>query len=479
MTPEPEFRQLPPPPNGRKARFDQLYSELALHKAALRVYTKPLFAWRKALTRSHDGQTLYDFARHTPQNLDRLHRQLRSHEFRFRDGLALHRNFNGRERTLHIYPWEERMVDMLLYQMLGRYFHSAFRPCSFAYRHRGFGVDPCQHQLRSVLQSTAGPLYFIKRDVRQFFPSIPHEKLLSLLTDWIEEDDYLYRLLVERVRFAYLRDGQAQIAERGVPFGTAAACFLANVYLTPLDLSLETLKDAHTFRYADDILVVSASREAACKASALLDKGFEQLGLESKDSHHRNFGFRTGADPDFPERPSFRHLGLEFRANGSVGLSRDKARKIRNLFRYAFRRHRRRFRQRQSPETRAHLAVDISRDLIENGVRSVAIIDYYLKHVDDEHQLKLLDRWLAEEILAIAFQSGHRKGHFRSIPFKTLREMGLPSLRHRHRLLRNGNLHSSFFTWRQEKLFEQEKPQSPSRTSGFSPELEAAVLTDS
>ena len=44
-----------PCPTIKKAAFRSLYSELALHKAALKIYTKPLFFWRKALQRSHSG----------------------------------------------------------------------------------------------------------------------------------------------------------------------------------------------------------------------------------------------------------------------------------------------------------------------------------------------------------------------------------------------------------------------------------------
>jgi len=42
------------PQGRRRARFDQLYSQLELYKALVRTYTKRLFSWRKALSRSHD-----------------------------------------------------------------------------------------------------------------------------------------------------------------------------------------------------------------------------------------------------------------------------------------------------------------------------------------------------------------------------------------------------------------------------------------
>jgi hypothetical protein len=57
-------------------RWSEIYNESELYKAAVRLYTKPLFAWRKALGVSTDERTLYDFARHGLRHLDVLHKGL-------------------------------------------------------------------------------------------------------------------------------------------------------------------------------------------------------------------------------------------------------------------------------------------------------------------------------------------------------------------------------------------------------------------
>jgi hypothetical protein len=112
-------------------------------------------------------------------------------------------------------------------------------------------------------------------------------------------------------------------------------------------------------------------------------------------------------------------------------------------------------------------------------VRNVAILDYYLKHLNDEKQLRLLDRWLAEEMLACIF-GGHRKSHFRRIGFDELRRMGLPSLRHRRRLILRGRIESPFFIWQREKVTRAFRGtvarlcRSAERTA-FSPVPEAAA----
>ena len=466
------------PAHRPQATFQSLYSELELHRAALRVYTKPLFAWRKALSRSHDGRTLYDFARHTPQNLAYLHSALAKGAFQFREGLAVHFNFNGKHRTIYLYPWEERIVDVLLYQMLNRRFHSVFSSDSYAYRYRGFGVDVCQHRIARWLGGLGGPVYFFKRDVSSYFPSVDHEILLGALRQWVRPDDYLFELLEQRVRFRALVGDHVETASRGIPFGTAIACFFANLYLTPLDREMARHPGLAYFRYADDVLAFSPHRDEAVAAMHRCEATLRGLKLDSKPSQHRDFRFGPDGDDElFEHAEKFRHLGLEFRGDGSIGLSRDKQRKIRNRFRFAFRRVKRKLARLTDPIGRAQLAIGIARQVVEEGLRSVAIIDYYLKHVDDEEQLRVLDRWLAEEVLALAFRNGHRKGNFRRLSFEQMRRMGLPSLRHRRRLLRHGHIQSSFFTLRTERLIELERKRlSGPRTP--TPRVESATPKD-
>ncbi|MCP4192280.1 MAG: hypothetical protein GY768_16840 [Planctomycetaceae bacterium] len=474
----------------RKATFASIYSEVDLYRAALKTYTKPLFRWRAALSRSHDGGTLYDFARSGHRNLNRVHRRLVDRSFQAREGIARKYHFNNKERTIYIFPWEERIVDQMLFQTLNRYFHSAISKHSYAYRHCGFGIDACQHRTARELKKLSKPCYFTKRDITGFFQSIDHTILLEALKSWIEPDDYLYQLLAQRVKFRFrTEDNESICAQMGVPFGTSIACFLANLYLLPLDRSMEQFEQLTYSRYADDVLQFSPSRNTAIKARDRLHEVLVELKLKSKLSHQLDFSFRStphngrptnsneAVESEFPDRVDFRHLGLEFRRDNSIGLSRDKLRKIRNLFRFALRRSKHKFeRIGHQPEQRAEHAIAVCRRVIGDGLRSVAIIDYYLKHVDDEKQLRLLDRWLAEEVLSQAFQNGHRKGNFRKLPFSKLREMGLPSLRHRRRLLNHGHLKASFFVLRTRWLIEQERGRLPSRKA-FSPCLEAAATT--
>jgi hypothetical protein len=463
----------------RRLRWRDLYREAELYKAVVRVYTKPLFQWRKALASSTDERTLYDLAARGLRGLDDIHRRLAAERFEFRPALALLYNFNGRERTIYVSPWEERIVDLLLYRVLNRRWHATFSRDSYAYRDRSYGLDQCQARIAEALRAVGAPAYVVKRDIAEYFASVDHEILLRKLAERIEPEDYLFRLVVQRVRFRYQHEQVECVAEVGIPFGSAMACLFANLYLDDLDRAVRRTGVAY-FRYADDLLGISKDAGTAREVAATIDRELAALYLRDKPSHRAELVLASAADRGFLAARDFRHLGLQFSAGGYVRLSRDKCRKIQNLFRYAFRRSRPRWRKIAAAHERAQAIINVARETLERGVRNVAIVDYYLKHTDDEAQLRGLDRWLAEEVLSAVF-GGHKKGNFARLGFDSLRAMGLPSLVHRRRLILHQQIESPFFIWQRQKFARASKGtvarlrRAASAGSAFSPAPEAAA----
>jgi hypothetical protein len=467
----------------RLLRWRDVYREAELYKAAVRIYTKPLFLWRKALNTSTDGKTLYELAARGLRGLGAIHQQLRAERFHFRPSVGLKYNFNGKRRTLFIPPWEERIVDLLIYRVLNQRLHCWFSNSSYAYRDHTYGLDRCQSRIRTVLRSAKSPVYVVKRDISDYFASVNHEILLQQLENHIAPKDYLFELVSERIRFEYQDESGSHRADIGIPFGCASACVFANIYLTGLDREIEVIPDVHYFRYADDVLLLSVNRDAALRAEERMREILGELRLTTKASHQRDLVLtNTPAREDihFQSVVAFRHLGLQFEHDGAVSLSRDKKRKIQNLFRFGFRRGRRRWSKISDPRERARTLVAIACQTIEKGVRNVAILDYYLKYVTDDSQLRLLDRWLAEEILSLVF-GGHKKGNFVKITYEELSRYGLPSLVHRRRLILHGKIATPFFIWQQQKADRAFKGTVASRrratsaAADFSPCPEAAV----
>src|SRR5215469_10411416 len=184
---------------GGRLRWQKVYREAELYKAAVRVYTRPLFHWRKALNTSADGKTLYDLASRGLRGLDAIHSALASGHFSFRPSAGLKYNFNGKRRTLYIPPWEERIVDLLLYRLLNPRLHRWFSESSYAYRDRTYSLDRCQARIAALLRSCHGPLYLVKRDISDYFASVNHDVLLTQLAGHIDPNDYLFELFSERI----------------------------------------------------------------------------------------------------------------------------------------------------------------------------------------------------------------------------------------------------------------------------------------
>jgi len=434
--------------------WEQIYSETALYKAAIRLYTKPIFSIKHRWQSSHDEQTFYDFSRKGLQHLDTIHQQLANKEFVFGEGEARKHEINGKTRTMYIYPWAERLVDLLLYRELSEILDTAFHNRSYAYRLNGKGVDQCQREIKSDLKSRSDGVYVIKRDIKSFFDSIDHDTCIKILKKFFAKDDYLFKLLSSRVRFSYIYQGRSFDATQGVPFGTAISCILANLYLTELDHQLDNIENVTCYRYADDFLLLADNAKAAKKAIRLFEKTVNDLKLEFKNTHTQNMILGPVKKPDqrFMPVSQFTHLGLAYAHGGHTTLSREKYKKLQQLFKDTLSAKKRQYEKYKKPEKRAAIAAKLCRQAMQDGINGIALIDYYLRHVNDDECWRKLDLWLAEECLHWAFGGGHKKNYFKIIPFKTLRKMGLPSFKHRQRLIQHGQIESAFFIWQNQQM---------------------------
>ena len=437
----------------RPLRFDALYRRELLYRSVLSLYTKALFVRSKARCTSWDGGNLYQFAFRGENEISQLHHELCAHAFAFSPAKPLRIKRNDKERIVYIWPWRERVVDLMLYQMLNSHLDTRFSRNVFAFRWHGYGIDRCQKRIeRYIALHGDTPLYLLKRDVSNCFPSISHQVLGNVLEELSTEDDYLYKLLKQHIAFSFFeQDGTARTATQGVPFGAPTACLLANLSLLPFDDALASLPNALYSRYADDMLFLTPDKGIAMEARDRFQNVFDSLDLVSKEAASINALFArqgSGEDADFASMTGVKHLGIYFSPGGKTSLSTDKQRKICQLFRRRFGALTRVLDRQETALKRAGILCRAARNMLERQQSPVAIIDYYLKHVNDIRQLQLMDRWLAEEVLARSLRNGHKKGNFRKITFQQLREMGLPSLLHRRRLLVHSHLDTSFINWK-------------------------------
>lgn len=430
--------------------WDKIYSFDALLIAATQCYTKCLFQKYKSYTVDVHGDTFYDWARHNKANLVRLHNQLKLRTFVYQPFNKKTVKLGSKIRDIYIPSWRDRIVDGMLNVELNRHTDIYQSRHSYAYRLKNAGVDICQTRIASKLFQYEQPLYVVKRDISNYYPSITKDLMLEKASLFVQEGDYLWDLVKSRINFSAMQNGK-QCVDSGIPFGSPLSCFLANLYLIHLDSIMESHTDVQYFRYADDILFFGPNKEDVVAARADMDAELNKLNLKCKPSHSKDVCFFGDGDTEFPKAVALKHLGLYFKDSRLIGIAREKQRKILNIFKRVIDRRIGGINRLKTPEARARMIIGLINKAITENIRPTAVIDYYLKHMTDENQLRTIDRLIAELVLSVATNRGYKKSNFKIISFGKLREMGLPSLLHRHRLLNHEHLSSNFFDFRVRK----------------------------
>jgi hypothetical protein len=276
-----------------------------------------------------------------------------------------------------------------------------------------------------------------------------------MLSELVDPNDYLFKLVSDRVRFQYCEKGSEEVktATVGVPFGSPLSCTLSNIFLTDIDKSMRQFK-VYYFRYADDVLIAGVDPDEVLRAAKCFDDSVVALKLKLKASHSVNFSFAD--HPQFEKVTKFRHLGLEYLSDGKIKLGVEKQRKIINFFKRELDKRKYQIKKAKGIDEKLKITVEAVNDMVINRIRSAAIVDYYLKHVNDEVQLRNIDRLVAERVISATLQKKPFRPHdFRRIPFKKLRQFGLISLLHRNRLHKHGHLKISFLSLHNELVMKR------------------------
>jgi hypothetical protein len=423
---------------------------ISVEASTIHFLNKLIFNPKKCFTSSSDKETYWDFGVRLDSTVRHVSRDLRTAKYNFKPYLHIQRHLKlNKLRDIYIASWEDKIIERWMSEALNKSLNWWFSKHSYAYRIDELGIDECQ---QNIAKSIRNNNFIIKRDISNFFYTIDHDILLQKISALVDQADPIFDLIKRRVQFEYTDGTNINISKLGLPFGSPIACVLSNVYLTELDRKLSSLPVDY-YRYADDFIIMAKTPEAALEAAKIFDTTMVDLKLTTKPSHCLNMSFVD--HPSFTKVNNFRHLGLEFTKEGVVRLSVDKQRKILNFFNRALNASKAKIRRESDISSKVTIAVQTVNSVIEDRVRSIAIIDYYLKHVTDEVQLKMMDRLIAENVISCVLDKKFRNRDFQTIPFQMLRDAHLVSLVHRHRLFKHGHLKISFMSMRNDLLIKR------------------------
>jgi RNA-directed DNA polymerase len=168
----------------------------------------------------------------------------------------------------------------------------------------------------------SGYVHVVDADIKSYFDTIPHERLLMRIETKIADGRVLELIS------GYLKQGVVEGASRwtpegGTPQGAVLSPLLSNIYLDPLDHVMENA-GFEMVRYADDWVVLCRTAQEAQRALELAGIWLEENGLSLHPEKTRLV--------DASQRGGFDFLGYHFE-RGYRWPTRKSIKKMRDAIR--------------------------------------------------------------------------------------------------------------------------------------------------
>jgi RNA-directed DNA polymerase len=208
----------------------------------------------------------------------------------------------GGKRPLGIPTVKDRVVQAAIKQVIEPIMEHEFLSCSYGFRpNRG-----CKDALREVDElMRKQQLFVLDADIRRYFDTINHEKLMGLVEKRIQ-DGRVLELIKQFLKQGILEQGEyVEPASEGTPQGGVLSTLLANVYLHELDTALCN-QGFNLVRYADDFVVLCETEQRAHQALDLVQAVLGGLSLELHPDKTHIVDMRQPGN-------SFEFLGYKFK----------------------------------------------------------------------------------------------------------------------------------------------------------------------
>jgi RNA-directed DNA polymerase len=253
------------------ALIDKVYRMANLQSAFNQV-------WRNAGGAGIDGQSVNQFQAQEEQQLQQLSRELKNGPYR---PAAVKRVWipkagSTEKRPLGIPVVRDRVAQTALGNVIEPIFERDFAEQSYGFRPRRATKDALRRVEELLNQAHH---WVVDADIKGYFDSIPHDKLMAKVGAKISDGRILE--LIE----SYLKAGVMEqckgweATNQGTPQGGVISPLLANIYLDELDWKIANA-GMQMVRYADDFVVLCSSQTQAQAALELISQWIQEAQLQ-------------------------------------------------------------------------------------------------------------------------------------------------------------------------------------------------------
>ena len=249
--------------------FDKVFSERNLLAAFQQVA-------RNDGAPGVDHVTAREFERQLPDSIWELSDRLKTGAFQPQAIRRVHIPKPGTSETrpLGIPTVRDRVVQAAIVNVIEPIFERDFAEHSYGFR-PGRGCKDALRRVDALLK--AGYTHVVDADLKSYFDSIPHDRLMARLQNKIADGPVLS--LIEGFLQANILDGlEDWTPTAGAPQGAVLSPLLSNVYLDSLD-HLMAGNGFQMVRYADDFVILCRTADEASRALELVRNWVAENGL--------------------------------------------------------------------------------------------------------------------------------------------------------------------------------------------------------
>jgi RNA-directed DNA polymerase len=221
---------------------------------------------------------------------------------------------NGKLRPLGIPTIKDRVVQAALLLIIEPIFEADFLDCSYGFR-PGRNAFQAIEEIRKAVNMGRDEAY--DADLKSYFDSIPHDKLLKAIEMRIVDRKVLKLIRMWLEAPVQEEKGKLVKSDRGTPQGGVISPLLANIYLHWFDKCISKIDQVQVtlVRYCDDLVILAKQIGKGFVASieGILE---QRMGLEVNREKTKIVNLKLeGSELNF--------LGYRFRKLKSTRMDRE------------------------------------------------------------------------------------------------------------------------------------------------------------